>query len=140
MNKVPSVKDCNLINLPKFKDERGNLTFLENSSHIPFDITRIYYLYGIPKNQERGSHAHKKLSQIIIAISGNFDITLKDGFNEKKINLSRPDQALYICPMIWRDLNNFSEDAVCMVLASRKYEKEDYIHNYENYTKEIQKL
>lgn len=131
---------CTLMEVPKFHDKRGNLSYLENLNHIPFNISRIYYLYNVPENQERGGHAHKKLSQLIIAISGSFDITLKDNFNEKKINLSRPDQALYVCPMIWRDLGNFSKDAVCMVLASHKYDKQDYIHNYESYIKELAKL
>ena len=139
MTNSADISLCTLIELPKLQDDRGNLSFIENSNHIPFNISRIYYLYDVPKNQERGSHAHKELSQAIIAISGSFDITLKDGINEKKINLSRPDQALYICPMIWRDLGNFSKGAVCMVLASHKYEKQDYIHNYESYIKEVTK-
>jgi len=139
MTNNADINFCTLMSLPKLHDERGNLSFLENSIHIPFNISRIYYLYDVPENQERGGHAHKELSQAIIAISGSFDITLNDGFNRKKINLSRPDQALYVCPMIWRDLGSFSKGAVCMVLASHKYDEQDYIHNYESYIEELAK-
>lgn len=124
---------CKVIELPKITDPRGSLTFVEGGSQIPFDIQRVYYLYDVPGGAERGGHAHKGLSQLIIAMSGSFDVVLDDGQNKKRIHLNRSYQGLYVCPMIWRELDNFSSGSVCMVLASNKYDEEDYYRNYADF-------
>ncbi len=127
------ISNCKLIELPHIQDGRGSLSFVESSAHVPFDIARIYYLYGVPDSKVRGAHAHKQLQQLIIPISGSFDIEIDDGDNKKIFHLNRPDQGLYICPMIWRDLSNFSGGAVCLVLASEKYDELDYIRDYDDF-------
>lgn len=127
------LKDCTTFDLPKISDPRGNLTFIESGRHIPFDIRRVYYLYDVPGGAERGGHAHKNLHQLIIAISGSFDIHLDDGVDIKKIHLNRSYQGLYICPMIWREIDNFSSGAVCMVLASDFYDESDYYRTYSEF-------
>ena len=124
------VNKCNVINLPKITDPRGNLTFVEGGEQIPFDIKRVYYLYDVPGGAERGGHAHKGLHQLIIAMSGSFDVVLDDGQNKKRVHLARSYYGLYDCPMIWRELDNFSSGSVCMVLASNKYDESDYYRNY----------
>lgn len=129
------LEDCRTIDLPKVTDRRGNLTFVEGHTHVPFDISRVYYLYDVPGGSERGSHAHKNLHQFVISMSGSFDIVLNDGFNEKRFHLNRSYYGLYICPMIWRTLDNFSSGAVCMVLASEKYDEGDYIRDYDEFQK-----
>jgi dTDP-4-dehydrorhamnose 3,5-epimerase-like enzyme len=134
--KVADLDHCYLIDIPRLDDERGSLSFIEGSAHIPFDIARIYYLYDVPGFSKRGGHAHKQLSQLIFAVSGSFDIVLDDGQNTKRITLTTPDRGLYVCPMIWRDLENFSKGAVCMVLASNVYDAEDYISDYRSYLAE----
>lgn len=131
--------DCKIINLPKLTDPRGNLTFIEGNRHIPFDIRRIYYLYDVPGGSERGGHAHKALSQLIIAISGTFDVILSDGCDKKRFHLNRSFQGLYVCPMLWRELDNFSSGSVCLVLASNVYDESDYYRNYEEYLKALNK-
>lgn len=124
------VRDCRLVDLPKISDPRGNLTFIEGNHHIPFDIQRVYYLYDVPGGAERGGHAHKQLSQLIIAMSGSFDVILDDGVEKKRFHLNRSYQGLYVCPMIWRELDNFSSGSVCMVLASNRYDEADYFREY----------
>jgi hypothetical protein len=124
------ISDCKIIELPKVADARGNLTFIEGSRHIPFDIKRVYYLYDVPGGAERGGHAHKGLHQLIVAMSGSFDIILDDGKNKKRIHLNRSYYGLYICPMIWREMDNFSSGAVCLVLASNFYDEADYYRDY----------
>ncbi len=128
-----NIDKCHLIDLPKILDPRGNLTFIEGNQHIPFDISRVYYLYDVPGGAERGGHAHKALNQLIIAMSGSFDVVLDDGKNKKRVHLNRSYQGLYVCPMIWRELDNFSSGSVCMVLASNLYDEEDYYRNYDEY-------
>lgn len=128
-----SIEDCKIIELPKISDPRGNLTFIEGMRHIPFDIRRVYYTYDVPGGADRGGHAHKALHQLIIAMSGSFDVTLDDGRNKKKFHLNRSYQGLYVCPMMWRDLDNFSSGSVCMVLASNMYEASDYFRDYNEY-------
>jgi dTDP-4-dehydrorhamnose 3,5-epimerase-like enzyme len=128
-----SIENCNIIDLPKISDTRGNLTYIEAGKQIPFDIRRVYYLYDIPGGAERGGHAHKKLQQLIIASSGSFDVVLDDGKKQKRVHLNRPYFGLYICPYIWRELDNFSSGSVCTVLASRAYEEDDYIRSYEDF-------
>lgn len=128
-----SLKDCRIIELPKIQDNRGNLTFIEGTNHIPFEIRRVYYLYDVPGGSERGSHAHKKLHQFIVAMSGSFDVVLNDGRESKRFHLNRSYQGLYVCPMMWRDLDNFSSGSVCMVLASERYDENDYIRDYQEF-------
>lgn len=132
-----SVNDCKIIELPKISDPRGNLTFIEGGQHIPFDIKRVYYLYDVPGGAERGGHAHKGLSQLIIAMSGSFDVILDEGGERKRFHLNRSYQGLYVCPMMWRELDNFSSGSVCMVLASNIYEESDYYRDYNEYVKDL---
>lgn len=124
---------CRIIDLPKISDPRGNLTFIEGMRHIPFEIRRVYYTYDVPGGADRGGHAHKALHQLIIAMSGSFDVTLDDGHSKKKFHLNRSYQGLYVCPMIWRDLDNFSSGSVCMVLASNLYETSDYYRDHNEF-------
>lgn len=129
-----NVYDCTIIELDKHhSDRKGNLTVVQNSETVPFDVKRIYYLYDIPGGESRGSHAHKELSQLIIAASGSFRVTLDDGNVKRSFILNRPYQGLYIKPGIWRDLDDFSSGAICMVLASEIYDKDDYIRNYSDF-------
>jgi hypothetical protein len=125
-----NIDDCKIVNLPKIQDPRGNLTFIEGGHHVPFEIQRVYYLYDVPGGAERGGHAHKGLHQLIIAMSGSFDVLLDDGTNKKRMHLCRSYYGLYVCPMIWRELDNFSSGSVCMVLASNKYDELDYYRDY----------
>lgn len=127
------IKKCRIIELPKISDPRGNLTFIEGGRHVPFDIQRVYYLYDVPGGAERGGHAHKALHQLIIAMSGSFDVLIDDGKNKRRVHLSRSYNGLYICPMIWRELDNFSSGSVCMVLASNKYDESDYYRDYHDF-------
>ncbi len=127
------LKDCKLIELPKISDPRGNLSFIEGGQHVPFDIKRVYYLYDVPGGSDRGSHAHKNLHQFIVAMSGSFDVVLDDGNEKKRFHLNRSYYGLYVCPMMWRELDNFSSGAVCMVLASEHYNEADYIRNYHQF-------
>jgi len=122
-----------MIELPKITDPRGNLTFIEGGGHVPFDINRVYYLYDVPGGAERGGHAHKELHQLIIAMSGSFDVILNDGVSDRQFHLNRSYRGLLICPMIWRELNNFSSGSVCMVLASHHYTEDDYYRDYDEY-------
>lgn len=128
--KLLTVNECNILELPRIHDPRGNLTFIEGSNHIPFDIKRVYYLYDVPGGAERGGHAHKGLQQLIIAMSGSFDVILDDGNEKKRVHLNRSYNGLYVCPMIWRELDNFSSGSVCMVLASNLYDEDDYYRVY----------
>lgn len=134
-NKEFNIDTCSVISLPKISDPRGNLTSIEGGQHVPFDIQRVYYLYDVPGGAERGGHAHKGLHQLIIAMSGSFDVVLNDGFNKKRVHLSRSYNGLYVCPMIWRELDNFSSGSVCMVLASNRYDEEDYFRDYGDFLK-----
>jgi hypothetical protein len=125
-----TIHACKLVTLPKINDPRGNLTFIQPGDQIPFNIERVYYLYDVPGGSDRGGHAHKKLYQLIIAVSGSFDVELDDGQSKKIFTMNRPYSALYICPMIWREITNFSSGSVCLVLASAKYDEEDYYRDY----------
>lgn len=129
-----NVFDCTMVELDKHHSNRkGNLTVVENGKTLPFDVKRVYYLYDIPGGESRGAHAHKELSQLIIAVSGSFSVTLDDGSVKRSFFLNRPYQGLYVKPGIWRDLDDFSSGAVCMVLASEVYKKEDYIRDYSEF-------
>jgi hypothetical protein len=121
---------CRTIDLPKISDLRGNLTFIERAHHIPFAIQRVYYVYDVPGGSERGGHAHKELHQPIIAMSGSFDVILDDGESKKGVHLNCFYNGLYVCPMIWRELDNFSSGSVCMVLVTNKYDESDYYRDY----------
>jgi len=129
--------DCRLISLRKIEDQRGNLTPIEGGQDIPFDIKRVYYLYDIPGGSSRAGHAHKKLHQLFIAMSGSFDITLRDGSSEQRHHLNRSYYGLYVPPMIWRDIDNFSSGSVCLVLASEYYSELDYLRSYPDFIKAI---
>ena len=128
-----SLADCRVIDLPRINDPRGNLTFIEGCRHVPFEIQRVYYLYDVPGGAERGGHAHKSLHQLIIALSGSFDVVLDDGAQKKRFHLNRSYFGIYVCPMIWRELDNFSSASVCLVLASNLYDAADYYRNYEEF-------
>lgn len=127
------------IDLPKITDANGNLTFVESCKHVPFDIKRVFYLYDVPGGSYRGAHAHKKLHQFIIAMSGSFDIEIDNGSQKNRFNLNRPYFGLYLPPMHWTFLDNFSSGATCMVLASDNYYESDYIRDYNDFLLEIMK-
>jgi dTDP-4-dehydrorhamnose 3,5-epimerase-like enzyme len=128
-----TVYNCNVILLPKIHNRAGNLTALENNKNIPFEIKRVYYLYDVPGGEDRGGHAHQELQQFIVAVSGSFDVLLDDGINKKIIHLDRPYIGLHIVPGIWRELLNFSSGTICVVLASEKYQENDYIRDYNDF-------
>ena len=130
MIKTTTIHDCRIIDLRRISDVRGNLTPIEADDDIPFGIKRVYYLYDVPGGESRGGHAHKALFQLIIAVSGSFAVTLDDGREKKTVVLNRPYQGLLIVPGIWRELDDFSSGSVCLVLASEKYDQEDYIRDY----------
>jgi len=134
-----SIQRCNLIELPKITDPRGNLSFIEGKKHIPFDIKRVFYLYDVPGGSDRGSHAHKNLQQFMVAMSGSFDVVLDDGREQKRITLNRSYYGLYVCPMIWSYLDNFSSGAVCMVLTSAYFDESDYIRDHTKFLAEVEK-
>lgn len=129
-----SVFDCTMVELDRHhSDRKGNLTVVENGTTLPFDVKRVYYLYDVPGGENRGAHAHKELSQLIVAASGSFTVTLDDGNCKRSFFLNRPYQGLYVKPGLWRDLVDFSAGAVCMVLASDVYKTEDYIRDYDSF-------
>lgn len=131
-----SVYNCTMIELDRHhSDRKGNITVVENNLIVPFDVKRVYYLYDVPGGEARGSHAHKNLSQLIVAVSGSFKVTLDDGYVKRTYILNRPYQGLYVLPGIWRDLDDFSSGSVCMVLASDIYDENDYIRNYKDFQK-----
>ena len=131
-----SVYDCTIIELDQHhSDRKGNISVVQNGVTVPFDVKRVYYLYDVPGGESRGAHAHKDLSQLIVAASGSFRVILDDGRAKRTFFLNRPYQGLYLKPGIWRDLNDFSSGAVCMVLASEKYDPEDYIRDYDEFIK-----
>ncbi len=132
---ISTINQCQLVYLDKNHRVKGNMTVLESYGNLPFGIQRIYYLYDIPGGEERGGHAHKDLKQWIIAVSGSFDVELDDGNYKKTVTLNRPYQALTIVPGIWRELKNFSSGAICLVVASHKYDESDYIREYIDFIK-----
>jgi oxalate decarboxylase/phosphoglucose isomerase-like protein (cupin superfamily) len=121
---------CRIQVLPRVMDPRGNLTFIEGGRHVPFEIKRVYYLYDVPGGAARGGHAHKALHQLIVAMSGSFDILLDDGVGAHRFHLNRSYYGLYIPPMIWREIDNFSSGSVCMVLASEWFDEDDYYRDH----------
>ena len=131
---MSTVYDCNIIELDKHhSDRKGNLSVVENAITVPFDVKRVYYLYDVPGGESRGGHAHKDLYQLIVAASGSFSVTLDDGNIKRTFLLNRPNYGLLVVPGIWRTLDDFSSGAVCMVLASEKYEESDYIRDYDEF-------
>jgi len=133
--KKSSVYDCHVLPLNKIHNFAGNTTVVEGNKNVPFNLRRIYYLYDIPGGESRGGHAHKKLHQLIVAASGSFEVMLDDGENKKIVRLDRPNFGLLVIPGIWRELIEFSSGAICIVLASHKYNKSDYIRNYNSFAK-----
>jgi hypothetical protein len=133
------LQSCKIIDLPRINDPRGNLTFVEGGRHIPFDIRRVYYLYDVPGGAERGGHAHRELHQLMIAMSGSFDVELDDGHQRKRYHLNRSYFGLYIAPMVWRQLDNFSSGSVCVVLASAPFDESDYYRDYDAFLHEIRR-
>lgn len=130
--KKKTIKNCQLIKIPKVHDERGSLGVIEKSV-IPFKMKRVYYLYDVPSDSYRGGHAHKNQESVIIALSGSFEVVIDDGTSKKNIVLNKPNQALYIPSGIWREIENFSSGSVCFVIASTEFEEADYIRDYSAY-------
>jgi dTDP-4-dehydrorhamnose 3,5-epimerase-like enzyme len=133
MKQKTTINDCKVLSLPKIKDPRGNLTFIEENAHIPFDIKRIFYIYDVPTEESRGAHAHRSLHQFLICLSGSFDVAIDDGEYQAVIHLNRPWRGLHIPPMIWAGEINFDPGTVCLVLASDLYKEDDYIRDYSLY-------
>jgi hypothetical protein len=133
MNTSSSIFDCCIIEFAQIHNRSGNITSIENLANIPFDVKRIYYLYDVPGGAQRGGHAHKELHQLIVAAGGCFDVVLDDGRNKKVIELNRPYYGLLIVPGIWREIINFSSGATCLVLASLKYDENDYLRGYNDF-------
>lgn len=130
-----SLEHCILIELPRVPETRGNLTFVEAGRQVPFDIRRVYYLYDVPGGASRAGHAHKRLQQLIVAMSGSFDVKLDDGRDRKTVHLNRSYVGLYIPSMVWREIDNFSSNSVCMALASDYYDESDYYRSYADFMK-----
>jgi hypothetical protein len=135
-----SLDECRIIELPRITDPRGNLTYIEEGHHIPFLIKRVFYLYDVPGGAVRAGHALKGCHQFLIATSGSFKVTLNDGSNNKDFFLNRSFYGLYITPMVWREIDNFSSGSVCMVLASEFFSEDDYLRDYEQYIKVIKNM
>lgn len=131
------LRDCEIIELPRIQDPRGNLTFLESGKHIPFSFSRVFYLYDVPGGANRAGHALKNCEQFLIAMSGSFDVILNDGTDKKIFHMNRSYYGLYIPPMVWREIDNFSSGSVCLVIASHRYDENDYYRSYDAFLKEI---
>ncbi len=131
---MSTIQDCNLLNIPKIEDPRGNLSVIENNV-IPFEIKRVYYLYDVPSGAERGGHSHIEQKEFLVALSGSFDVILNDGTKQKTVTLNKPFQGLLITNEIWRELKNFSSGAVCLVIASDVFSEEDYIREFHDFLK-----
>ncbi len=138
MLNVTPLENCRLIDLPKITDRRGNLTFIEQARHIPFEVKRVFYLYDIPTGEDRGAHAHKTLQQFIICLSGSFDVMLDNGVEKSTVHLNRPWKGLYIPTMVWAAEVNFDPGSVCLVLASEFFNEDDYYRNYNEFLKALQ--
>lgn len=131
--KEASIYDCSIIELPRLKNRAGNITVVNNNDNIPFEVKRVFYIYDIPGGEDRGAHAHKDCHQFLIAVSGSFEVEMDDGTNKRTITLNRPYYGLHIPPGIWAAEKGFSSGAVCLVLASHKYDEKDYIRDYRNF-------
>ncbi|GBU08442.1 dTDP-6-deoxy-3,4-keto-hexulose isomerase [Bacteroidales bacterium] len=128
-----SIFNCSVLDLPKIHNRAGNITALNGMLDFPFELKRVYYLYDIPGGESRGGHAHRNLQQVIVAVSGSFDVSIDDGINRKTVSLNRPNYGLHVIPGIWRELSNFSSGAICLVLASLVYDEKDYIRDYKEF-------
>ncbi|MDD2244602.1 MAG: FdtA/QdtA family cupin domain-containing protein [Dysgonamonadaceae bacterium] len=131
--KKTNIYDCSIIEIDKHHHEKGNISVIENGKTIPFNVKRVYYLYDVPGGESRGGHAHKELHQFIVAASGSFDVTLDDGVLKRTFTINRPYHGLLVVPGIWRELDNFSSGSVCLVLASKEYDENDYIRDYNTF-------
>jgi dTDP-4-dehydrorhamnose 3,5-epimerase-like enzyme len=132
---MTSVEDCKLLEVPKVTDTRGNLSFIEQSRHVPFEIRRVFYIYDIPSGQNRGAHAHRTLHQFLVCLSGGLDVELDDGQRKRTVHLNRPWIGLHVPPMIWASEGNFDPGTVYVVLASDLYNADDYVRDYELFTR-----
>ncbi|HEY1952403.1 MAG TPA: FdtA/QdtA family cupin domain-containing protein [Gemmatimonadaceae bacterium] len=132
-----TLDQAHVISLPRKSDARGSLSFVEAQRHIPFQIKRVYYLYGVPAGESRGGHAHRELDQLMIAAAGSFDVVLGDGRNQRRFSLDSPDRGLVVPRMAWREMENFSAGAVCLVLASEYYDEGDYYRDYEEFLRAV---
>jgi hypothetical protein len=126
-----TVNDCKLIDLPRIHDPRGNLSFAESGRQIPFNIKRVFYLYDVPGGESRAGHALRTCHQFVIAMSGSFDVIVKDSQSEKRVQLNRSYYGLHLPPLVWRELDNFSSGSVCVVFASELYDENDYYRDYQ---------
>ena len=136
---MSTINECKIIDLPKIHDERGNLSFIEEETHIPFQIERIYWIYDVPGGQTRGGHAFKDQKELIVALSGSFDVVVKDGLVKQTYSLNRSYYGLYIPNGIWREMNNFSTNSLAIVLSSTMYNEDDYIREYKEYLSWLKK-
>jgi hypothetical protein len=128
-----TVADCRIIELPRIIDPRGNLTFLEGQRHVPFDIRRVYWIYDVPGGEVRGGHAYRRLDEVVISLSGSFDVVVDDGAQKRVISLNRSYYGLLLPRMIWRHVENFSTNSVCLAVASTPYDVHDYIRDYDEF-------
>lgn len=128
---VPGPTGCRLIDFPIVHDRRGNLTFVESGEHVPFELRRAFWLYDVPGGESRAGHAHANLEQVIVAVSGSFDVLVDDGRHNERVTLNRSYYGLYVPPLVWREIDNFSSGAVCLVLASLHYDEADYFRDYD---------
>jgi dTDP-4-dehydrorhamnose 3,5-epimerase-like enzyme len=135
---MSNLDKCRIVELPRLRDDRGSLTFIQPPL-LPFEIRRVYYLYDIPSAKSRGAHGHRRLQQLMIALAGSVDVELDDGRRKQLFRLSSPDRALYVAPMIWRDLTNFAPGTACLVLASELYDESDYFRDYGAFLSEVDK-
>lgn len=134
---VPTVEDCRLIELPKVSDPRGNLTVIESGREVPFEIRRVYYLYDVPGGETRAGHAHRSLQQLLIAANGSFDVVLRDGRDQRTVSLNRSYYGLFLPPLIWRELENFSSGSVCLAIVSQRYDEDEYIRDFREFLAEV---
>jgi len=128
-----AVEGSRLLDLPQVTDERGSLTHLEETDHVPFEISRVYYIYDVPRGRMRGGHAHREIEQLLVAVAGEFDVLVDDGRTRTTVTLDAPDAGLYLGGMTWRELTNFSDSAVCLAVASQRHDEDDYVHGYEEF-------
>ncbi|WP_101758425.1 FdtA/QdtA family cupin domain-containing protein [Oceanicoccus sp. KOV_DT_Chl] len=127
------IKDCKVVTLPKIEDERGSLTFIEKNNNFPFEIKRVFYLYGVPEGEGRGAHAHKSCHQFLVCLAGNLEVHVDDGANRKIFSLTKPWEGLHVPPSVWAAESNFSDGAICLVMASDYYDEDDYIRSYDQF-------
>jgi len=139
MSKLPGIDACEILELPKIADARGNLTFVEQQRHVPFEIRRVFFLYDVPTGADRGAHAHREQHQFLICLSGSFDVEVDDGAGRRSIHLNRPWKGLHVPPMIWAAEKNFDPGSVCLVLSSGLFAEDDYIRDYQAYLRTRQR-